>query len=82
MALPDLSRLTLGHEEAATGGRAEERAAARWAARAQRREQPDGPVDVKARRAPAASERVQKAERELADERRKAKLRHQANESH
>ena len=81
MLLPDFSRLTLGHEEAATQmGIAQARAAARWAERAQRRNQPNGPVDEKADRARAACVRVQEGELELADERRKSKLRHQATE--
>jgi len=82
MLLPDFSRLALGHEEAATGGTAEAKApaAARWAKRPGQRDQPNGPVDEKADRARAASVRVQECELELADERRKSKLRHQATE--
>lgn len=82
MPLPDLSGLTLGHEAAATQmGIAQERAAARWGnPRARRREQPNGPVDEKADRARAASVSVQEGELELADERRKSRLRHQAAE--
>jgi len=87
MLLPDLSGLTLGHEEAATQmGIAQERAAARWAERARQRNQTNGPVDEKADRAREAEAlalarvRVQGVERELADERQKSKLRHQATE--
>ena len=81
MPLPDLSGLTLGHEEAATQmGIAQASAAARWAERARRRDQPNGPVDEKADRARAASVRVQEGDLELADERRKSRPRYQATE--